>query len=289
MLPSRARLSSRRAFRLSELIVVLGIMVILTGIALLVVVKVREAAAQLASSNNLKQIALATINCADTNNGKLPRPGDDPYPTKVGELDADGRPIRTGVGPPLFHIVPYVESSNLYSRSYSDEDGVNSARRLRGTPYKIYQAPDDPTMDPSGDSCSYAVNEMAFAPPAGKNYRRIPEDFPDGTSQTILYAEQYAHQWGTWGTGWTEPRLFRPYIGAADNRSNPSFKDPPFQDRPRVGRDIFDGERPQSFRSSGLLVVMGDATVHCVRKDLTAQLFYDACTPAGGDRMSSDW
>ena len=277
MLTSSAR-RRRRAFRLIELVVVAGIIAFLVGLILPAVLKVREAAHRIASTNNLKKIALATINCAENNDRKLPRPGDDAYPFEKGELAEDGRRQKTGYGPPLFHIIPYVESSSLYHDSYSDEDGLYSSKRLRGTRYPIYQATDDPTRDPSGDSCCYAVNELAFAPPGNKGYRLYWADFPDGTSNTILYAEQYARQYGTWGTGWTESRIFRSYSMSGEERI-PKY--PPFQDRPRIGRDTFDGERPQSIRSGGLLVVLADGDVRVIGKDVTAKWFYEACTPDG--------
>jgi prepilin-type N-terminal cleavage/methylation domain-containing protein len=275
----------RRGFSLAELLVVLCIGVIVAGLLVMGVVKYREAADRLASANNLKQIALATIDMAGDNHGKLPRPGDASYPTEWDGKPGDIPPKRTGYGPPLFHIIPYVEADSLYADSYSEREGIYWARKLRGTRYRLYQAPGDPTVDPSSDSCSYAVNELAFAP-TPKGFRRLPADFPDSPSNTILYAEQYAHQHGTWGTGWTEPRLFRSYT-EKDGVRTP--KDPPFQLRPVPGRDDFDGERPQGFFRSGVQVVMADGRTVLVRAQVSAQTFYAASTPDDGDILTPDW
>jgi type II secretory pathway pseudopilin PulG len=276
----------RRAFRLVELLVVLGIVALLAGLILPAVLKVREASHRIASENNLKSIALATINCAETNGGKLPHPGDDAYPIEKGGVAEDGNPRRTGYGPPFFHIIPYVECSGLYNSSYSDEDGLYAAKRLRGTPYRIFQSPDDPTVDRSSDSCSYAVNELVFATRNGQGFMYFPKDIHDGTSNTIFYAEQYSHQYGNTGTGWTEPRTFRSYTMNGDVRVP---KNPPFQDRPRVGRDTFDGERPQSFRPGGLVIVFADGSTRVFGKEIGAKRFFEACTPDDGDIISSDW
>jgi Protein of unknown function (DUF1559) len=278
--------STRKPYRLVDLVVALAVLALLVSMWLPMVLHVREASRRIASTNNLKAIALATINCAEFHEGVLPRPDDAGYPYEKGELTADGTPRITGYGPPFFHIIPYIECNSYYHDSYSDEDHLYSSKRLRGTPLLIYQAPDDPTRDKTGDSCSYAVNELAFAPPNGKAFRHYPFDFPDGTSNTILFAEQYARQYGSWGTGWTEPRTFRPYTEENGERIP---KDPPFQNRPTVGRDAFDSERPQSFRYGGPLVATASWDVRVIGAQVTDKTFYDACTPDGGVPLDSDW
>src|ERR1700693_984190 len=103
----RLYLSRRwQAFTLIELLVVIAIIAILIALLVPAVQKVREAAQRAQCLNNLKQIALGCINCADTFKGQLP-PGIGLYPA------AGLQAPRNGNGGLFLHLLPYIEQKSL--------------------------------------------------------------------------------------------------------------------------------------------------------------------------------
>jgi prepilin-type N-terminal cleavage/methylation domain-containing protein len=223
--------TSRKAFTLIELLVVIAIIAILIGLLVPAVQKVREAAARIKCSNNMKQMSLALHNCNDTQ-GRMP-----PMAGTFG---------GAYYGPLLFHLLPYIEQNNVWqSAAWLDYtakvgtptpnpattinigviwptwDSVNRGNNtfLRQTRIPIYQCPSDPTLDNCIDWCSgdasYAGNFQVFGvqglipnsnnwarlEPAFDSFARIPSTFQDGTSQTIVFAEKYSRCNGTGNPG----------------------------------------------------------------------------------------
>jgi prepilin-type N-terminal cleavage/methylation domain-containing protein/prepilin-type processing-associated H-X9-DG protein len=98
-----ANVRARRGFTLIELLVVIAIIAVLIALLLPAVQAAREAARRAQCTNNLKQMALATLNFESTN-GQLP-PGWGPMPQ-------DGGTGRASVSA---QILPFLEGSNAYS------------------------------------------------------------------------------------------------------------------------------------------------------------------------------
>jgi prepilin-type N-terminal cleavage/methylation domain-containing protein len=135
-------LRRRSAFTLIELLVVIAIIAILIGLLLPAVQKVREAAARMSCSNNMKQIGIACHAYQDSN-GNLP-PVLLVHP-QVGGIDD----YNQDFGPNwAVLILPYIEQGNLFN-SVSDSvknyptTGDSGWRSIRGTKIKTYLCPSD--------------------------------------------------------------------------------------------------------------------------------------------------
>lgn len=215
-----------------------------------VAVQLRTSAERMGSINNLKQIALGTINCGDTF-GFMP-------PAAI--LSKDGKPLLSW----RVAILPFIEQDNLYKQFKLDEawDGPNNKKLLERMP-KIYAPVKKATKQPF--TTYYQVFTGPLAPfqlkpdgksPFGARGPRVPASFPDGTSNTLLIVEAAD------AVPWSKPE------DLVYDEKKPV---------PKLGAEF----------QGGFIGALADGTVRFFRKDIDEKTLRALIMPADG--MVIDW
>src|SRR5579883_95953 len=195
----------RPGFTLVELLVVIAIIGVLIGLLLPAVQNVRAAAARASCANNLKQIALATINFHDSE-GAFP-------PARIAERPADPGPFGSGpLTAPGEHptwfvrILPYLEQQAAYGLWDLTQTYASNPVEARQYVVKAYlcparRGPDNaitpPTLGPPIHlpcGCTFAGWPVAGG--ASADYAGKIGDLSPGSSG--LPTDFY---WGGYGTG----------------------------------------------------------------------------------------
>jgi len=281
----------RRGFTLIELLVVIGIVAVLIGLLLPAVQKVREAASRLQCQNNLKQIGLATHNFHDTCGMMPPSCW---YLPLVG-TDEEGQSYPdSAFGSALFHVLPFLEQDNLYRSSYIAVPGWSGGHyigwALDDRPVTVYVCPSDPSNAAASQQRaqgSYAVNSRAllkWTPVL------VATSFPDGLSNTILFAEHYGRC----------RDIKPPYdpvemLWTGGNATLSDSKPPqvlPLWDQtldPMPNEKVCTMWRSQAPHAGGANVCLADGSVRSVSPAISQETWYRALLPNDGQPMGADW
>lgn len=295
----------RRAYTLLELIVVIALIAVLIGLLLPAIQKVRQSAARVVSSNNIKQINLGCQNHASAHDGRLPS-------------DSVGGGVVFG------HIILQLEAQHAqyYSKTYLDpSDPTLDYVKLRSTPTE-----EPEVLDPT--YISYSYNSQAFDP---VNPLTLTGGFPDGTSNTLLFAQRYSHcayAVAKWSIGYYCPRFshdeLAPFFGRVNYYVPPNmtvigpkpgaflrtetFQANPCQkymkgafswpnDTEEFAKEFIAGcgtaplcdpTLAQSANPNGILVGVADGSVRFLRTGITPAVYYGLLTPAGGEVLG-EW
>jgi prepilin-type N-terminal cleavage/methylation domain-containing protein/prepilin-type processing-associated H-X9-DG protein len=276
----------RGGFTLIELLVVIAIIAILIGLLLPAVQKVREAAARMKCSNNLRQFALASHTYHDANNGF---PSSDPQLPQIASFTFT-------YNPNLFvRLMPYYEQDNLYAaysataRPSNDvkkalvpiaicpSDATQPVYTYFGIDYAISSYGGNAGNGP--DALTHSINGMFF----GQSKVRITE-VGDGTSNTLLFGERFhkdrggyaIEQWGRWIYS-SDRRDVLMTTGAPMNYDT---KDPPGSTAQRVAAF-------GSGHSGGANFAFVDGSVHFLSSAIDLTTYQSLSTRNGGEVINS--
>ena len=321
--PGLTRGQSRRGFTLVELLVVIAIIGVLVALLLPAVQAAREAARRSQCVNNLKQLGLATQNI-NTARRVLP-----PLATPDAAREYMITPFSyQGVkGATFFYwLLPYVEQAAIFDRGKSEGQlafvaSDNTVTGVATLPIPGLLCPSDPTDAFStgtyqaewGDSkpwavACYAANYLALGNPdsgldnaAPLNVQRRTEGravlgktFPDGTSNTIIFAERYASCGNKGNTFdfiqsslWADSNIyFRPIFCVNEETQFPSRKGfipcLMFQDSPHWFQTC-DSRRAQTPHSGAMQVCMADGSVRSLASTMADVTWQRLCDPQDGE------
>jgi prepilin-type N-terminal cleavage/methylation domain-containing protein len=283
---STCRPRSHTGFTLIEALVVVAIIATLIALLIPAVQRVRTAALQLHSANNVKQIGLALHSYVGANRY---------FPA------INGSPARGKYEFSLFvGLLPYIEQQDIY-RAFLDKYGTSGADSSFVVP--IYGSPLDPTMGTGG---GYAANATVFSK-RGASFKHVR----DGCSNTVGFGEHYSYDCGGTAFIWTDGHplgnitttviygfldrratfadrvLGDVYPISKGSTSGPSVPGVTFQLAPALAD--CNPSVAQSASPDGMLAGLLDGSVRTLGPSISEPTYWGALTPSGGEILGVDW
>jgi len=304
----------RKGFTLIELLVVIAIIAILIGLLLPAVQKVREAAARMTCSNNIKQLSLSLHNYASTFDSKLPN---------LSSTINGGDAVNCSL---LFSLLPYMEQDPLYRLGLTSTAlpapntgntwsvPVPGSTTVGGQTIKPFQCPSDPTNKggfPSNRGTDYAgANYEGNFQLFGASIAGTADhpkfsigNIPDGTSNTVAFTEHYMGSTTDFGVlwawvGWQYPvandagkhTAAFGYFGGRATTGWPAAGTwdlpPQFGASPPTSADRW---RATAIHTGTCLVGLADGSVRGVSSSVSRLTWQYAIVPDDGQTLPSDW
>ena len=313
----------RNAFTLVELLVVIAIIGILIALLLPAVQAAREAARRIQCSNNLKQTGLASHMIYDAYRVLPPLS----CAGSSAKMEIDGPFVRVNGATVFLWMLPYVEQQAAFDRAKSF--GCAKEFATNGPPVVVegacttvipaFLCPSNPGAKDGYPVATYggankwaascfAANYLVFGnPDAGTLSLRLQGEatfdrsFPDGLSNTIIFAERYAScGYGgspdaqyTYSCLWADSNWgFRPAFcinrGAQDPTAAGYRPCLLFQDAPHPWNEC-EARRANTPHPGIMNVGLGDGSVRTIDALIEEETWVNACDPRDGYVLSEAW
>ena len=222
--PLFGRMRSTRAFTLVELLVVITIIGILIGLLLPAVQSAREAARRLQCSNNLKQLALASLT-HESAHGFFPSGGWGHY--WGGDPDCGFGPRQPGGW--IYDLLPYIEQESLHQLGAGGTvaEKKTAAAQVFSTPLTMLNCPTRRRAQAFPCSGSFTVHNAAETPQAARadyaaNLGDSDMTSHSGPSASTSTATDYTGSWPSWQTTRTGISYLRSQVTMGEIRDGSS-------------------------------------------------------------------
>ncbi len=305
----------RKGFTLIELLVVIAIIAILIGLLLPAVQKVREAANRSTCSNNLHQLAIATLNY-ESANGFLP-------PGKISNTAGRGLFGNSNRSTFVF-LLPYIEQDNLANRfvlgTGPGSDSVNRRNwsHVANQPFyqtrvKTFQCPSTPNANRTDTfgiivsaavsdynvmnnveitgTCAYTLGLIPFTITDGTRGGMLANNeglsiaaISDGTTNTLLFVEDAGRpQVYIMGRAQTNTTSGAPWADDEGQFSLHGFSADGFTQGGPCAVNCNNRNEVYAFHTNGANIGMGDGSVRYLRKSISIGTLAALVTRANGE------